>query len=89
MNEIVRKLFSPPFSISSTEIRDFKYQQVVSLGFPVSCPDPVPRGWGRIQYLPDGEKKMDLWEEFFWELVRDETDGQKIVNLLNESWSKK
>lgn len=47
---------------------------------------PIPRSWGRIQYLPDAEALMDEWAAYFEVLIGDETDLNVIAALLTYAW---
>lgn len=43
-----------------------------------------PRGWGRVQYLPDGERQMDEWAEWALSAVGDAGDPEEAVRRMNE-----
>ena len=47
---------------------------------------PVPRGWGRIQYLPNGSELFDQWSTVFRTIAGDATDHDTIARLLTEHW---
>ena len=44
---------------------------------------PRPRGWGRIQYLDNGDAAMDAWEAWFGAVVGAATDADEVVRQLN------
>lgn len=50
----------------------------------------LARGWGRIQYLPNGAKKMDEWEAFFANLLKTNniTTLEEACAALNAAWGK-
>lgn len=46
-----------------------------------------PRGWGRIQYMPDGQRLMNDWVTAYEKIVGAETDPEKVCELLNAAWA--
>lgn len=50
----------------------------------------LARGWGRIQYLSNGAKKMDEWEAFFTNLLKSNNIAtlEETCAALNAAWEK-
>ena len=44
---------------------------------------PRARGWGRIQYQPDGDAQMSAWTAYFNAVTHGTTDPQEILRRLN------
>jgi hypothetical protein len=45
----------------------------------------LPRGWGRIQYLPNDNAQMDAWETWCAARVAGITDVEEAVRRLNDT----
>ena len=86
---VVRSLFAAPFeAVGPTEsqplyLLDSKAHVAASR---LTRKRWEPRGWGRHQYMEDGEARHTAWCVFFESLVKDERDAAKVVALLNEAW---
>lgn len=86
MNEKLRDLYKPPFRLGPYDryVFDSLHNTVADFngdggGFRV-------RGWGRFQYLEDGDKIHDQMEALLLYIVGNEKDPHKIVGLLNAAW---
>jgi hypothetical protein len=45
-----------------------------------------PRGWGRIQYLPNGDEQMDAWKMYFYDAqgrAGEDISVETLVHCLN------
>jgi hypothetical protein len=47
---------------------------------------PRPRGWGRIQYLPDGDTEMTKWKQWFYAAQgrAKNTSITALIDAMNE-----
>jgi len=82
----IRKLYRPPFKYDKISyIWDANNEMVADFMLP---PNSIrPRGWGRMQYMPNGDKLHDACEAFIKELCKDfPTEPEKCVAALNAAW---
>jgi len=49
--------------------------------------DPVPRGYGRSQYLPNGDARHDAWCAWFTANVPERATLEDVARILNEAWA--
>jgi len=88
----VKKLFVPPFTAHGPEggapiVVSDRMKNTVATAYGTGSCWWMPRGWGRHQYMEDGEALHDAWCAFFRALVGDERDAVEVVRRLNEAWS--
>ena len=90
----IRALFVPPFRAvgfdepSATIGNDpvFTGLYVLDTKENMAADRNGARGWGRIQYMPDGERLHDLWCAEYVRIVGGERDCSKVAELLNAAW---
>lgn len=81
-NAAMRHLFVAPITTTGNYGFDarnnmvFSYDGERDIGW-------MSRGWGRIQYLPDGAQLFDAWTLEFNALVRDDMTAQEVCDALN------
>ena len=91
MEQRVRELYKPPFSTTHGYIYDADHNTVADMRGEPNSRAPHqgfrPRGWGRIQYLPDGERLHDAAEAYLLDVTKDVTaDAVACVAALNAAW---
>ena len=74
------KLFTPPLRIVGSYVWDAAGHMVASRG--PSDEFYGPRGWGRIQHLPDGDSLMSAWEREYAEIVGEQTTAEAVIAAL-------
>ena len=47
----------------------------------------IPRGYGRHQYLPNGDARHDAWCAWFHENVPESATLDEAADVLNRAWS--
>ena len=47
----------------------------------------APRGYGRHQYLRDGDARHDAWCEWFTANVPERATLEDVARILNEAWA--
>ena len=86
---IIPGQWTPPFYYDNQMyIWDAKNNMVADIDY-IEGSRPQPRGYGRIQYLPNGEQVMSEWEKWFATYVSNVTDNMvdavAILNKISQS----
>lgn len=97
----VRTLFRAPFQTDKQQVESEGH--VYPLSVPIFVHDadgdmaasltrinarrPVPRGYGRHQYLFNGDARHDAWCEWFTANVPERATLEDVARILNEAWA--
>ena len=74
--------FTPPFRLGPEELYIYDAKGNMAGDFDHDG-TPRPRGWGRVQSLPDGILKMLTWLKHWVEVVGEARDPAEVVARLN------
>ncbi len=81
-------LFMPPFRSRFTVVSDSRGYTAATFDF-YEAERYIPQGYGRHQYMPNGDALHDQWCRWFFENVPTDVphdDASKIAAMLNEAW---
>ena len=84
----VRRLFRAPFEVGPMRLYIFDANgRTAASVVPGHDAAPIPRGWGRIQYLNRGGELMGEWVAEYDRVVGDEANIGEVCHLLNVAWA--
>ena len=86
----VRRLFRAPFEVGPMRLYIFDANGEMAASMALNDERvrvPIPRGWGRIQYLDRGGELMGAWVAEYERIVGDEANIGEVCHLLNVAWA--
>jgi len=84
---VLKDPFTLPFSSDEYGLYIFDAMMNVVAWFNAPGGRIEGRGWGRFQYMEDGQQLYNVCDKTIKKIVGDETDSRKAVKFLNANWT--